>query len=232
MASEDNDEELSSSVIGTKDYWDKCYAQELDNYNEFGDFGEIWFGLKNSRRIVNWIRDNVSDKDTIKVLDIGCGNGFLLLELAKLGYRQLYGVDYSPISIEFCRQVALKELQSIDCSIIFEELDIISDNKSDKSVVLNQKFDCLIDKGTFDAICLMPETDLTLVRDKYRRFVTTHMSKNSVFILMSCNFTKSQLYKHLNLDDSFQLIYEMESPSICFGGQTGSQVTGLVLKKT
>ena len=227
MATEE-DEELDSSVIGTKDYWEKCYAQELDNYNEFGDFGEIWFGLKNSRRIVNWIKDNLTDKDSLKVLDIGCGNGFLLLELAKLGYKQLFGVDYSPNSIKFCQQIVDKELESKN--ITFEELDILSDNWSDTSVVSNKKFDCVIDKGTYDAICLMPGTDISLIRDKYRQFVTKISSEHSIFILMSCNFTKCQLYKHLNLQ-SFDLVHEIESPSISFGGQRGSQVTGLVLRK-
>ena len=226
----EDDEVLNSSLIGTKDYWEECYEKELKNYSEFGDFGEIWFGLKNSRKIVNWIRDNRTDLET-KVLDIGCGNGFLLIELAKLGYKQLFGADYSSNSIKFCRQMAEKELKSKNISIVFQELDILSDVFSDESFILKQKFDCLIDKGTYDAICLQPNVDITQIREKYSNFVLKVMSENSVFILMSCNFTKRQLFKDLKISESFALIHEIESPVFSFGGQTGSQVTGLVLTK-
>ena len=43
---------------------------------------------------VKWIVncDNISEASYI--LDIGCGNGLLLLELVKLGYLNVTGVDY------------------------------------------------------------------------------------------------------------------------------------------
>lgn len=35
-------EELNSSELGTKEYWDKSYDVEIKNYKNHGDVGEIW----------------------------------------------------------------------------------------------------------------------------------------------------------------------------------------------
>ena len=86
MSSERDEEsakEWNSSVIGTKDYWNQCYETELKNYEDFGDFGEIWFGIKINGQIVNWIRDNLSDKQKTTILDIGCGKRISLKRFGK-----------------------------------------------------------------------------------------------------------------------------------------------------
>lgn len=47
---------------------------------------------------------NIFDKYGInrdaRILEIGCGNGRLIINLAKKGYKNLYGIDISPIFIE------------------------------------------------------------------------------------------------------------------------------------
>jgi len=32
--------------------WENAYAQELDNFHDHGDVGEIWFGAGNTRKVV------------------------------------------------------------------------------------------------------------------------------------------------------------------------------------
>lgn len=227
---DNSDEDLiNGSLIGTKDYWDNCYENEIKNFNDFGDLGEVWFGLKNSSKIIDWIEKNV-DKQSDTIVDIGCGNGLLLIQMAKKGFKHLFGVDYSSKSIDLCKEIARKELKT-ELLINFEVFDILSDNLETNSFVNKTKFDCIIDKGTYDAICLMPNIDISDVRQKYRNSILRLISSNGIFIIMSCNFTKEELYKHLILNNSFVLLHEIKSPNFCFGGQTGNQVTGLVLKK-
>lgn len=58
------DEFLSESTLGTKQYWDQFYDEELTNFQDHGDTGETWFGKRNALKIVNWIVENVN-KDGI-----------------------------------------------------------------------------------------------------------------------------------------------------------------------
>ena len=44
-------EELPSSELGTKEYWDKQYELEKKNFDEIGDKGEVWFGEAAMNRI-------------------------------------------------------------------------------------------------------------------------------------------------------------------------------------
>ena len=45
------------------------------------------------------------------ILDVGTGNALLPLELAKLGYTDLTGSDYSPQSIALARQLTSRHSQ-------------------------------------------------------------------------------------------------------------------------
>jgi SAM-dependent methyltransferase len=228
----DNSDEdaINSSLIGTKEYWDQSYERELNNYKSFGDYGEVWFGLKINKLIVDWINQNLN-KESDAILDIGCGNGLVLIQLAKKKFKQLFGCDYSSNSIKLCEEITKNEFKSEEILINFEVIDILSDSFDTNSFMNRRKFDCIIDKGTYDAICLMPDIHLNSIRNKYKNSVLKLISKNGIFILISCNFTKEELFKHLTINDSFVLIHEFETPKISFGGKIGNQVTGLVLKK-
>lgn len=45
------------------------------------------------------------DKQSVSVLDVGTGNGVLLLQLVKLGFKNLTGSDYSAQSIMLANKI-------------------------------------------------------------------------------------------------------------------------------
>ncbi|KAF8969749.1 hypothetical protein BGZ46_010644, partial [Entomortierella lignicola] len=146
--------------------WDKVYNREVDNYKDHGDIGEIWFGEDSAMKMVDWVEEHYEDtKESCSVLDLGCGNGHLLLDLAELGFEDLTGIDYSPAAIELARAVATdKELDHV---IKYEAVDFLAEKEtlewctkqaeetgSEGQQVQPKKFMVLLDKGTYDAISL------------------------------------------------------------------------------
>lgn len=220
------DDELPASVLGTHDYWKNCYQNELNNYSDHGDEGEIWFGKTNNLRIVDWIEKNIQKDKTI--LDVGCGNGVLLVELAKRNYINLFGCDYVDEAIQLCNEIALCE--NI-LSIRFELSDILNLDDSNNSTLLDRQFNVVIDKGTYDAICLTPDSNVDEIRSKYFDNISKLLFNNGYFIIMSCNWTCDELKKHFLKDNIFILFHQIHTPSMMFGGKTGNQVTCLVFKK-
>ncbi|KAI8599599.1 S-adenosyl-L-methionine-dependent methyltransferase [Dissophora ornata] len=162
--------DFGPSQLGTKDYWDKVYDREVNNFKDHGDIGEIWFGEDSAMKMVDWVEENYeSIKETCSILDLGCGNGHLLLDLAELDFEDLTGIDYSPAAIELARAVAAdKELDHV---IKYEAVDFLAEKETlewctQQAVVAAvegneaqddiqpKKFKVLLDKGTYDAISL------------------------------------------------------------------------------
>jgi len=94
MSDNDSDEGVASSdegnasELGTKNFWDQQYVTELKNFTEFGDIGQIWFGKKMMDTIVNWVAAKIDKKSS--VLDLGCGNGILLIQLVFSQFLRTY----------------------------------------------------------------------------------------------------------------------------------------------
>jgi SAM-dependent methyltransferase len=68
---------------------------------------------------IDWIHRNLLAGQPTRILDLGCGPGFYMQRLAKLGH-QCRGIDYSPASIEYARQQA--EDLSLNCDYVLEDL--------------------------------------------------------------------------------------------------------------
>ena len=45
-------DELNSSELGTKEYWNEAYKKELHNFYDVNDFGHEWFGRSAKTRVV------------------------------------------------------------------------------------------------------------------------------------------------------------------------------------
>lgn len=38
--------------------WDKCYDREIENFDDHGDEGEVWFGEDAMYRVMRWLERN------------------------------------------------------------------------------------------------------------------------------------------------------------------------------
>ncbi|GAB0096191.1 Protein-lysine N-methyltransferase [Sergentomyia squamirostris] len=221
MSEEVESGELDGSELGTKEFWDRSYEIEIRNYKSHGDVGEIWFDEDSQARVITWIlkSDEISSND--KILDIGCGNGLILVELAQEGFNQLTGVDYSHQAIELAKSIAMD--RKID-TITYHTVDILSPDEAEKL----GKFQIIHDKGTYDAICLCPE-DPTTKRKKYLENVYKLLNDNGIFIITSCNWTEGELID--SFKEKFTVKQIIPTPAYKFAGKVGNVVTSIVFSK-
>ncbi|XP_064370429.1 EEF1A lysine methyltransferase 2 isoform X2 [Dromaius novaehollandiae] len=176
------------------------------------------FGEESMVRLIRWMEKHKIPLDS-SVLDIGTGNGVLLVELAKSGYTNLTGIDYSPSAIQLSEQVKEKEGMS---NIKFQVEDFLA-----PSAELSG-FQICIDKGTFDAISLNPE-NAAGKRKEYVRSLCSVLQPEGFFLITSCNWTKEELLDEFR--EGFEILEELPTPKFCFGGRIGNSVTALVFQR-
>lgn len=141
--------------------------------------------------MVEWMTENVTDPES-SIVDLGCGNGHLLLELANEGYKSLAGIDYSESAIVLAKSVAKeRELEWIQ----YDAVDFLSNPQWFKHT-----FQVVLDKGTYDAISLHPDQIEAKKqgkpgpREKYVESVHAMINKESgLFLITSCNWTMEEL---------------------------------------
>nr|XP_013223557.2 EEF1A lysine methyltransferase 2 [Columba livia] len=198
--------------------WDAAYERELQTFQDIGDVGEIWFGEESMVRIIRWLEKQKVPLDS-SLLDIGTGNGVLLVELAKSGYTNLTGIDYSPSAIELSEKIREKEGMS---NIKLKVEDFLA-----PSAELSG-FEICIDKGTFDAISLNPD-NAAGKRKQYVRSLCSVLKPGGFFLITSCNWTKEELSNEFR--EGFEILEELPTPKFCFGGRIGNSVTALVFQR-
>ncbi|KAE9417314.1 hypothetical protein Angca_006708, partial [Angiostrongylus cantonensis] len=216
--------DFASSKLSSKSYWDSRYEEDLRNFEEFGDEGNIWFGRSAEKRILSYITSNVQKSACI--LDLGCGNGSLLRKLVNVhGYLQLTGVDYSASAIKLAHRLSNEDQKSGN-AIRFEVLDILSPSNS----LFSNRYDVVLDKGTWDAMSLSDDRDCRILI--YKTAVKDALTYRGKFVILSCNFTREELCQLFH--DGSSLVFVTEIPaehSFTFAGRTGVTSTGVVFEK-
>ena len=218
---EDEDENTVpefESQLGNKEYWDKFYSQEIKQFKNNADLiGEVWFGEQVQNKVVNYIKEKFTDKNT-SILDVGCGNAAFLLKLAKLNFNNLNGMDYSQKSIELAQEILKEKIP--DC---YEMVKLYSEdiNNPDKE----NKFSLIHDKGTMDAFLSLKDHKVS----DYIKFILNNCCNDSTFILTSCNFSLPELNSMFLFEGSnFQFVENIPHKAFAFGGGAGQVVTTMV----
>lgn len=212
--------ELPSSQLGTKEYWDIQYENEITKFENHGDIGEIWFE-ESVDNLLEWILDSDVITTQSSVIDIGCGNGAFLLNLAAEGFNNLYGIDYSKKAIDLAQAIAAKK----EVNITYKQVDLL--NPGDECLD-RKEFDVCHDKGTYDAVSLCPD-DPSSKRATYIKAVYHMTHKDSLFIITSCNWTQEELMDQFS--EYFTVQHIIPTPTFMFGGKVGSRVSSVVFKK-
>lgn len=234
---------LDPSELGTKSYWDAAYSTERQNFAANAeDEGTIWFSDAGAEeRMLSFLEDlgdeghvhkegDEGDKKAARFLDLGTGNGHLLFALREDEWNgEMVGVDYSAQSVTLATSIRdAKDASYKD--IAFHEWDILS---QPPGAWLGSGFDVVLDKGTFDAICLSQEEDAQGRRicEGYRGKVEPLTKKGGRFLITSCNWTEEELKGWFG-GGEFEFEGKVKYPSFTFGGKTGSSVVTLCFKRT
>ncbi|CAG8614104.1 8473_t:CDS:2, partial [Scutellospora calospora] len=222
-------DDFGPSELGTKEYWESRYDQENKNFEDIGDIGEIWFGENSVEKMVDWVLSKSLSKSST-ILDIGCGNGHLLIELASHNFTNLFGIDYSSNAIRLANEIAKR--RGFDNVISYHDIDLFNENDvlrivndNSDSLYNVQKFDFILDKGTFDAISLSSQRTSTnqLLRDIYSTKILSLLNPNGYFLITSCNFTKDELIEKFN--GEFDYFEHIKHSTFTFGGVTGQTIS-------
>lgn len=256
---DDSDTEQTDSMLGLQSYWDAAYADELSNFREHGHAGEVWFGADVMDVVASWTKSlcidisqgrmpnhvDATKSELVKeddkylshwsVLDIGTGNGLLLQELAKQGFSDLTGTDYSEGAIDLARSLADRDG--------FSNLKFLVDDILETRV--ERQFQLVTDKGTLDAIGLHP--DGAAKRVMYWDSVAKLVASRGLLVITSCNNTKDELMQEvenfnqrwietmqdpntpkdqvISMEPPFQYLNHVRTyPTFTFGGSVGSRV--------
>jgi len=83
-----------------RDYtYEILYAMEEDH----------WWLSSRRKLVLDWIRKRYPDRRDLTILDVGCGTGMMVLEMAALG--RVEGIDASDDALRFCRQRGLSTVR-------------------------------------------------------------------------------------------------------------------------
>lgn len=193
--------------------------------------------------------------DVSTFLDLGTGNGHMLFALrypednddedesTTAWSGEMVGVDYSAASIDLARRIASQRHDREDSSteqahLRFETWDLLTQPPGPWLSPSPCTFDVVLDKGTFDAVSLMHNTDESPRHpcDIYREKAIPLVKEGGFLVITSCNWTRDELVGWLVGEQEkggqgLELFREATYPSFTFGGKKGQSVVTLIFRR-
>ena len=215
--------------LGKKSHWDTEFGRDLAIFRETGDPGYAWFEEQLGSRLVAFFDESdvlPTDAKTSPVLDVGCGNGQMLMDLHELGYTVLYGVDYCEAAIELCREFLVDKSEDDSVpSACFANLTV---GNIAALPYADATFAMVHDKGTYDAWRLGDN-----VHEAYMDEVHRVMRPGGLFVLSCVNWTADEMISLFctNSGGKFEHVTTLKGASFKYGGVTGHNVTTVVLRR-
>ncbi|KAM0922002.1 hypothetical protein ACQ4PT_006473 [Festuca glaucescens] len=129
--------DCNSTDFGAAAYWDARYSSPSTGGKGRGGFFD-WYQAYPALRPI--LRACVPTSS--RVLMLGCGNSLLSEDMVKDGYEDIVNMDISSVVIE-----QMKEKHMDVPQLTYMQMDV-----RDMSLFADGSFDCVIDKGTLDAM--------------------------------------------------------------------------------
>jgi EEF1A lysine methyltransferase 2 len=159
----------------------------------------------------------------------------------------MVGLDYSNASIRLAKELGKRQEGCQD--IKFSTMDVIRDDPRQQEWWLDNGFDLVIDKGTFDAISLCedvidrsasqsPQSDNTPARihTVYPSRVLDVVKPGGFVLITSCNWTEKELihwFTNGEVESGHRTSVwgRIEYPRFQFGGHEGQGVSTVCFKR-
>jgi len=106
----------------------------------WNDNAQLWISTRNLPVVLKeFILDFLFSKSNPSIVDIGCGNGWLLQEILKEKYANKFsyiGIDINNIFVEYLKGVYLENVGSFFVADFEEKISVVQDNTIDKAIAV------------------------------------------------------------------------------------------------
>jgi len=172
--------EVTPAEYGEKLYWDARYATSISGQTVSAEIYDWYQEYANCARLRCIISEHTENSDHFLV--IGCGNSTLSEQMYQDGYLNITSIDFSGTVIETMRKRAAE--LGLD-GLVYLDMDARS------MTFLDDTFDCVIDKGTIDA--MMCGKDNVFNVERTCLDVSRVLKPGGVFIVISYGQPESRM---------------------------------------
>jgi EEF1A lysine methyltransferase 2 len=155
------------------------------------------FGEESVEKMVNWALEYIPPSTDPWILEVGSGNGTLLLALMDAEYlpERLCGIDYSPGSIKLAGSVAATRGGD---QISFHLCDFLKENpptlpSMPRQASMDPQWDLMLDKGTLDAIALMEKDGIGMAPVDGYPLKVAKLLKPGGYFLITCTLSNAYI---------------------------------------
>lgn len=187
----------------------KYYEAYDDRYRTIHEKGCSWFGCDPTPIVQRTIDKYVSDK-SVKMLEIGCGEGRDAIPLLKQGY-DLYATDVSEEAVSFCKKKAPEYADN------FALLDCLNSAHTERY-------------GFIYAVAVVHMLLLDEDRAGFYRFIKNHLTEDGIALI--CSMGDGAAEKTTDINEAF-VLKERDHPSgkIKVAGTSFKMVSNQVFEK-